>query len=277
MAFSDSEKLSIVSKLTQQIESTTDSKYWFNELFGWAPITPLNKIWQSFNDIPPATNPSEADTNVTNNPTILEKRKIRLTADVTSNYGAYVARTTYNDNSSPIYENWIQPALIRDGGDPSNGYVAKLFHGDPDSGGTEISTIYHAGTGGAPCWAYSYTSGILFISGDEANHFKTTFYDINGLWIYGYRYIGATGIVSSTGDAEWYVEKFPVTQAITSTGQVDLTYTPINNSETVKLNGLDLVNDVSWDYTISGTLITFGNDLELTVGDYLVVKYEKTV
>lgn len=196
MPFSSEEKREKADKLSLQITGSANApsgkKWWYNEDKYWAPITPPNKLWNDFDSIPGAANPTEADTAVTNNPTILEKRKIRLTLDATSNNRQFVARQTYNDNSTPIYENWIQPSLIRDNGAASNGYIVRLYHGDPDAAGVEITTTYNAGGDGAPCWEWFYQTGILAVSTDQSSNFST-FYTTNGLWVNAYRYIGTTG------------------------------------------------------------------------------------
>jgi hypothetical protein len=196
MPFSSNEKTEKGDKLSLQLTGSANDapgkKFWYSEDKYWAPIVPPDKLWNSFSSIPGAGTPAEADTAVTNNPTILEKRKIRLTLDLTSNNRQFVARSTYSDNTSAIYENWIQPSLIRDNGQASAGYIIRLYHGDPDAAGVEITTIFNAGADGAPCWEWFYQTGILSISTDEAATFGA-FYSTNGLWVEGYRYIGATG------------------------------------------------------------------------------------
>lgn len=200
MAFSDNEKLVASDKLNQQLLNTGVNKFWYSELYPWSPSVDPSKIWLSFSDIPAVFNPTQANQAVIDNPTILEKRKIRLTSELTSNYTAYLARTLFNNNTSTILTNWVQPSLIQGNGGPSNGYIIKLFHGDPDLGGVEITTIFHSASGGAPCWSFSYSGGILFISTDESTYFRDNFYNVNGLYLVGYRYIGLTvqdGLVSS--------------------------------------------------------------------------------
>lgn len=193
MPFSDQEKLANADKLALQIVGTANSdpgqQYWYNECFGWAPVVPNNKLWEKFNSIPGATNPTEADAAVAANPTILEKKKIRLTLRLESTNRAYLARTTYGDNTSPLLENGVQPALIQINGGASNGYIARLYHGDPDTGGSEITTTQHGGTGGSPAWQFNYSAGILLVSTDQRDTFKS-YYDADGLWLVWYRYIG---------------------------------------------------------------------------------------
>ena len=93
---------------------------------------------------------------------------------------------------------------------------------------------------------------------------------------------GQTTVTTSTGiPTEWVEEEFEVTSDVINNRTITLNYTPISGSEVVKLNGLVLVNSITWDYTISGKIITFTGNLELTddpnhpMTDYVVVKYEK--
>ena len=196
MAFSDQEKIANSDKLALQITGTANApageKFWFNENFAWAPVTPPSKLWNAFDSIPGAGTPAIADVNVTANPLILETRAIRLTVDITSNNRAFLARTTYNNNTTPILDNWIQPSLIRNNGELSPGYGIRLWDGDPSGGGTELSTTYLPGAGGAPSWQFSYSAGIIVVSTDQAAAYGAIASGA-GLWISGYRYIGDTG------------------------------------------------------------------------------------
>lgn len=193
MAFNSTEKINQSVKLAQQIlDGANDSpgaKWWYNAQRAWEPYARPN--WVEKDNIPGADNPTEADAAVVANPTILEKLTIRLTLDITSNNRQYECRDTYGDITSSTIEDWIQPSLIRKYGAASNGYIVRLYHGDPESGGVEISTTYNSGTGGEPCWWFAYAPGILLISTDQASTFKS-FYDTNGLYVVGYRYIGLT-------------------------------------------------------------------------------------
>ncbi len=210
MAFSTTEKVNGSDKLALQITGTADDspgpKWWYSENFPWKPIVDPDTIWVDFSSIPGAANGTAADAAVTANPTILEKRKVHLTADPTSNNRAYLARWTYGDNTSPMFGAWIQPSLVRNSGDASWGYAIRLYNGDPDGGGTELSTTYHGGASGAPSWKFSYSSGIIGVSTDERDHYSTL-----DLWIVGYRYIGPTGVGGSTPSENEQDVVFPIT------------------------------------------------------------------
>jgi hypothetical protein len=80
----------------------------------------------------------------------------------------------------------------------SAGYIVRLYNGDPSSGGTEISTTYLGGTFGEPSWEWNYSMGLLLISTDQSSAFYS-YHSTNGLFVVGYRYIGATGGGASSG------------------------------------------------------------------------------
>ena len=93
---------------------------------------------------------------------------------------------------------------------------------------------------------------------------------------------GTVVITTSTGlPTEWVEEEYEVTSTLIANRIITLNHNPIIGSEVVKLNGLVLVNNINWDYTISNNIITLTNNLELVddpnnpMTDYLVVKYEK--
>lgn len=87
---------------------------------------------------------------------------------------------------------------------------------------------------------------------------------------------GSASIVTSTGlPTEWIEEEVTVDQNLINNRIINLLYSPINNSETVRLNGLVLIDNSGWDYTISSNVITFTSNIELTISDYIVIKYER--
>jgi hypothetical protein len=193
MPFTDHEKLIAAYDLLQQISGVNlappGEGFWYNEHFPWSPTVPPSKVWSDFFRIPSALTPAQADAAVVANPDILEKRKIRLTVKIDSNNRAYLARTIWGDNTSDLLGNGIQPSLFQVGGGPSNGYVARLYRGDPDSGGIELPTTYLGGPDGSPSWSFNYSVGIVLVSTDHRVDFKSL-YDTYGLWVVWYRYIG---------------------------------------------------------------------------------------
>jgi len=201
MPFSDEEIRVKSDKLSLQISGGADQapgkKFWYNEEHPWSPIVVPDNIWSDFATIPPATTPAQADANAIANPTIIERLETRLTNNPTSNNRQYEARQTYGDRTSDIYVNWIQPALVRDSGAPSNGYIIRLYNGDPSGGGVELPTTWNGGPDGAPSWEWNYSTGVLKVSTDQSANYGAI--DAGaGLWVQGFRYIGPTGGGAST-------------------------------------------------------------------------------
>ena len=203
MAFSNVEKINHVSKLSLQINGSADDspsqKQWYAEENSFNFIIDPILLWNQISFIPGASTPSEADAAVILQPTILESKKIKLTVDPASNNRSYEARLTFGDRTSNIVGNWIQPSLIRKNGGPSQGYIVRLFAGDPDGMSyTELPTSFHSGSDGSCSWQWNYASGILLVSTDESSTYGGL-YTSDGLYIKGYRYIGSTGGGGSSG------------------------------------------------------------------------------
>lgn len=191
MPFSNQEKINNADKLALQIAGTANDapgeQFWDNESFAWTPVIPPARLWADFDNIPGAVTPIDADNAVLANPTFMEKRKVRLTLRIESNDRAYLARSVFNDNTSSLLDNGILPALFQINGGASNGYVARLYNGDPDAGGVEITTTQYGA--GKRAWDFNYAIGILKVSTDTSATFRSI-YDGNGLWLVWYRYIG---------------------------------------------------------------------------------------
>ena len=193
-AFSSNEKLNIAYKLFYQIAGSANDapgqQYWYNEQLAWSPILPLNKLWVNFYNIQSAVTSAQADANTLVN-TDIQKVKVRLTVISTSNNRGYLTKT-----GATILDNWIQPSLIRTSdGSSSNGYGVSLWNGDPDTTGVELDTTYHSDAGD-PSWTFNYSTGLVLISTSESTHYKSLS-DLNGLYLVGYRYVGATGLTQS--------------------------------------------------------------------------------
>ena len=202
MSFTIFEKIAKADKLSQQISGSANlspgEKFWYNEQIPYSQVLPLNKLWNSYFLIPGAATPADADIAVSLNPTILEKRTLRLTLDVGSNQRSYQARMTFGDITSDFYENWIQPSLIRNNGDMSAGYIIRLYSGDPATTGVELLSSHLSGPLGEPSWEWNYSMGLLLISTDQSSAYYLEYF-ANGLYVTGYRYIGATGGGASSG------------------------------------------------------------------------------
>lgn len=85
---------------------------------------------------------------------------------------------------------------------------------------------------------------------------------------------GGAWFVPSGGGATWEDEIFVVDSTIQSTGTITLLFTPSPKADFVFLNGLKLIRDPSYDYTISTNVITILNSSSvLVIGDLIQVQY----
>ena len=82
------------------------------------------------------------------------------------------------------------------------------------------------------------------------------------------------GTSSGEGTGSWKTAFFDVTQSLINVGKIILAEAPIVDTEIVKLNGLEMVNHPDWDYQMSGNEIIFADDINLTVGDTIRVRYK---
>ena len=141
-------------------------------------VTPSTSIWaESFNI--PATPPG-SDTSFVK-VYLAGSSGHRLTVDNTvSNNRTFIARSTYNNNSSAILGDWIDTSFSSD-------YIIKVFKGDPNSGGVQLSA---AGSGSNDTWFFDYSSGVLNFNGTSVPSGVTS----SNIYIVGYRYIGIKGV-----------------------------------------------------------------------------------
>ena len=110
----------------------------------------------------------------------------RMTVDSTvSGSRSFIAYTTYNNTSSGILGNWIDTQFGSD-------YIIKVYKGDPNSGGVQLSA---AGSGSSDGWFFDYSSGVLNFNDTNV---PSGVSDTN-IYIVGYRYIGKTGVVTPGG------------------------------------------------------------------------------
>jgi len=110
----------------------------------------------------------------------------RMTVDSTvSGSRSFVAYATYNDTGSGILGDWIDTQFGSD-------YIIKVYKGDPNSGGVQLSA---AGSGSSDGWFFDYSSGVLNFNDTNV---PTGVSDTN-IYIVGYRYIGKKGVVTPGG------------------------------------------------------------------------------
>ena len=123
----------------------------------------------------------------------------QLTVVAGTNNTTWVALETPGDFSSNRLENWIQPqSVAQSNGNASIGYAIALYDGDPNAGGTLVTTTEgQTGSGDEASvgWVFNYDMGILLLSDD----FKSS---ISNPYIKGFQYIGSTGptVATETGN-----------------------------------------------------------------------------
>ena len=201
MGFSNQERINMNSKaLAAAVIDANPVAQWYESRNAFSFIVDGGSVLTDFSLVPLAGSLAVARTNATNNPTLIQDKSqvasaIRLTAVAGTNNTTYIAYTTYNDTTSARLTNWIQPQLVpQANGASSNGYAIVLYDGDPNDGGTEITTTDGTtGTGQTKTvgWIFQYSTGILLLSDD----FKGT---VSDPYIMGFRYIGATASSSAT-------------------------------------------------------------------------------
>lgn len=198
MAFTDRQKINMFTKaLIAGVIDSESIAAWYESFFPFTFIMDSAQVWLQMDLLKqhPAPNIPTARTNVANHlqgvvdDLSQNVNAVRLSLMTGSNGTTWVAYSTYNDTSSEVLKNWLLPQLIpQSNGSPSNGYGILLYNGDPNAGGTLISTTTGAtGTGetASQSWIFNYANGLLFISPD----FTGT---VNDPYIVGFRYIGKT-------------------------------------------------------------------------------------
>jgi len=241
-------RLDIANKMSLGISSTTNDKNWFEELYAWSPQLHGSDIFAE--TIPYAANATEADTNVTNNPTILEKlTDYQMDELPASNGQAYGVFETPGDINSERLKNFVSPQKY------GMGYMLTL----KDNNGTTIPL-----TDGA--WQFDHHNGVLRF--DDAHTPSAMGYALP-LKLTAYRYIGATLDGAGAG-----CNAQEETLNITSYGQT--TFTLSNSPSTAGalfLNGQFYAEGVG--YSVSGTTLTWlePDGTKLDPDDELVYKY----
>ena len=110
----------------------------------------------------------------------------RMTVDSTvSGNRTFIAHSTYNNTSSSILGDWIDTSFSAD-------YIIKVYKGDPNSGGVQLSA---AGSGSNDTWFFDYSSGVLNFNGTQVPSGVTS----SNIYIVGYRYIGTKGVQFPAG------------------------------------------------------------------------------
>lgn len=203
MGFSNQERINLNSKALQAgVLDGNASAVWYETFFPFGFILGSESVFTQMAALRalPAANLATAQTNASNNPSLIQDKSaaanaVRLTLVAGTNNTTFAAYSTYNDTTSALLENWLLPQLIpQNTGSPSNGYAVRLFNGDPNAGGTEITTT--DGTTGTGVnktvgWVWNYARGLLLLSSDFFTQTGINSGTFNP-YVLGFRYIGTT-------------------------------------------------------------------------------------
>ena len=155
----------------------------FGEAIPSPLVVPATNIW-SDSSLIPATPPGS--TGATVQVYLAGTSGHRMTADSTiSGNRTFIAYSTYNDSTTSILGDWIDTSFSAD-------YIIKVYRGDPNSGGVQLSA---AGSGSNDTWFFDYSSGVLNFNGTSVPSGVTS----SNIYIVGYRYVGGKGAQPTSG------------------------------------------------------------------------------
>ena len=181
----------------------------------------------------------------------------RMTVDSTvSGNRTFIAHSTYNNTSSAILGDWIDTSFSAD-------YIIKVYKGDPNSGGVQLSA---AGSGSNDTWFFDYSSGVLNFNGTQVPSGVTS----SNIYIVGYRYIGTKGIQFPAGVTT--ATSLSVSGISTFTGLVDanggvtantlIVEDLTNNRVVIAGSGGELEDDAN--FTFDGAGLVVGANLNVS-------------
>ena len=215
MGFSQLERINIAAKALQAgVVDANPNSVWYEVFFPFTFILSAEQVWTEMPRLRglPASNLATARSNAAANPDLIQDRSaaedaVRMTLVPGTNFSTYATYSTPGDTSSDQLKNWLLPQLVQQAsGAPSNGYAIQLYNGDPNGGGSLITTTEGTtGTGANKTvgWTFNYANGLLLLSAD--------FYTETGIaaatfdpYIVGFRYVGKTaGDSGSPADAQY--------------------------------------------------------------------------
>ena len=165
-------------------------------------VVPDSSVWSNSEHIP--TTPPGSDTTYVK-VYAASGSGWHMTEDTTvSGSRSFIARSTYNNNSTANLKNWIDTQFGPD-------YVIKVFKDDPTVPANELAA---AGSGSNDTWFFDYSSGVLNFNGTQIPSGVTA----TNVYIVGYRYIGETGVLTPGDD--FSIRNLSVTGVSTLTGNV---------------------------------------------------------
>jgi len=224
---STTERINIAYKMTLSVQGTANTddalgRNYYEEPFPWiAIITGTDVIVEPV----PYAAVGEGDVKQSENPTIISKVDMKLTKKSGYNERLWGAHSTYDDENSNIYSNFLLPQRF------GPGYTLRLYEDDgAGNKGNEITT-----TEGA--WIFSYKGGLLIL-GD--NYTASDMGWTEPLHIVGYRYIGDTlqSVVSPSLDDAYNNGRY----VDVDEGPVELDATPDNGNKYAPLRLTNLTN-----------------------------------
>jgi len=237
MALNTDQKASKLFKKLQGVAETTLIKQFFEEAYlGRVAVFHNEQIWNQSDLIPlPAPSLSDGQT------------------DGVVQYFEDLSLIPVPGLNNAFYHDNLKDAIPFNFGDGSYNYFLKNSHGD------QIPF-------GMGDWIVDTEAGVLTFYSNVPSYMPPQ--------ISFYKYIGSKGVSSGGFSANKQIDNYIVDSAIVSNGYVDLSQT-INLSmhNFVILNGVVLMEGSTYDYTISGVRVTFTSNVNLTIGDAIVVKY----
>lgn len=220
-----------------------------------------NKVWLDMPTLEtlPADSLVTAKANAASNATLIQDlsssaNAVRLTPVKGTNNTTYVAYTTYDDESSEVIGNWIQPSMIpQDNGLASNGYAIRLFAGGREGVGTEIMPADFSSDDRIPAWIFNYSIGGLILSPDIQPLVDSLGSD--DLYIQGFRYTGLTPSTATSSSIEsWELPMFDTTNVMVPSGIRRLT----NGTGPFESDKTFIVPRESLQIGYSGIMSSFG-------------------
>ena len=185
---------------------TGTKKAGFAEAIPSPLIIANSSVWNEADSIP--ATPPGSDTNQVK-VYLAASSGHRMTVDSTvASNRAFIAFSTYDDTSSTRLNNWIDTQF-------GAGYLIKVFKGDPNSGGVQLSA---AGSGANDGWFFDYSAGVLNFNDTNVPSGVTG----TNIYIVGYRYIGLTGAPIPTGAGNFTFNNLTVTGDLDVDGHTNL-------------------------------------------------------
>ena len=200
-------------------------------------VTPSTTIWNE-SALIPATPPDSDTAQV--RVYLTNTSGHRMTADNSvSGSRAFIAYSTFNNTSSEILGDWIDPQF-------GDSYIIKVYKGDPNSGGTLLSA---AGAGSNDTWFFDYSSGVLNFNGTVI----PSGVNDNNIYIVGYRYIGVKGlsIAGINTTVTSIFNNLDITGVSTFTGNINANDNIVGDDAT-NISGINSVTATSFFGALTG-------------------------